>query len=119
MLNFSDEILRLIDQLAARLQKPAAAVWEIAYRQAIVDGITAAFTAVVSLACFLFTIYACFRWKEFFWDFDYEIPQPWILLVIFVLFVTGCVFVFQTPNAIAHFVNPGYYAIENLRAMLK
>lgn len=119
MTNFSDDILHLIDQLAVRLQKPVAAVWEIAYRQVIVDGITSAMVAVFCLLYCAATFYIYRRKPELFIE-DRNIG---LTLIGFLVLVT-CVFAVlmfcvSSVEAVQRFINPSYFAIIHLREMLK
>ena len=116
-----DVVMGVIERVAAMLEPGAQAVWEIAMRQVMVQGVKSACWAVLALAVVVTGIVIMRRCYNA--SYDENLPSEeadFYFLCMFAAFAaTGGATVgllFTVDAAISYLLNPAYYAIKLLLA---
>ncbi|WP_410988681.1 hypothetical protein [Bacillus cereus] len=123
-----DKAFQYLDAVAEKLGVAVDKVYEVMYKQMIVEGIMHAVTAVTSVAIVTFGLKYFLKtlsylheksddnWNESRWDI--LIVVVWIVYVILVIMSIISLYL-DIPMAIGKLVNPEYYMIEEIKDMLK
>ncbi|PEF30354.1 hypothetical protein CON39_11825 [Bacillus thuringiensis] len=123
-----DKAFQYIDAVAEKLGVAVDKVYEVMYKQMIVEGVMHAVTAVTSVAIVTFGLKYFLKllsylekkddenWQEDRWGIFIIIT--WIVYIILVI-VSIISLYLDIPMAIGKLVNPEYYMIEEIKDMLK
>ena len=132
----AQDILNLLDQIAARMSGPAQHVWELAVRQQFIEGVTTLLLVIVLLAVSIpLTIIGCRALRREMkrppctrdHDHEYDRTEPlypsWITAIY--TFTAACVLLvaigFACYNGVriaTNLINPEWAALQSIAALL-
>ncbi|HDR7263607.1 hypothetical protein [Bacillus sp. CH_203] len=123
-----DKAFQYIDAVAEKLGVAVDKVYEVMYKQMLVEGVMHAVTAVTSVAIVTFGLKYFLKllnylhkqsddnWTETRWDI--LIVVTWIVYIILVIMSIASLYL-DIPLAVGKLMNPEYYMIEEIKDMIK
>lgn len=114
----ADEIVRLLDDLAARLEGPARYTFELVVRQVFLEGVIWSVAATVGLVVAILGVPWLFRWYKYGGEgYSNMRDIPATLGVVTLLVIAGaCVLLFGKSALLL--LNPEYAALERIAGLL-